>query len=107
MAEPVWQDPDQLISRAKLYSYAHNTGGISDDRRLLFISPDCDDFASGRLLELEADAMRSVFIIRFITDAGDYIVVDLHDQAEYITPRYWGQLPSGWEIHPVKVSPVR
>jgi hypothetical protein len=63
-------------------------------------------YRPARLLELEVDAMRSVFIMRFITDNGDYIVADLHDQAELITPYHWGQLPSGWEIHPVKVSPA-
>ena len=82
-------------------------GGISVGRHLLFISPDCDDFATGRLLELDVDPMRGVFVLRFITDAGDDIKANLHYQMELITPRYWGRLPTGWEIHPDKVAPVR
>jgi hypothetical protein len=50
--------------------------------------------------------MSSVFSMHFITGDGDYIVADLHDQAEFITPQYWGQLRSGWEIHPDKITPA-
>ena len=95
-------NPDEIIALAKAYALARNNCGIAPPRRVLFVSPEGDDFTRGRLVEVEADALVEMFKLRFVTDDNDYLVQN--PDIETMTPRYWGKTVTGWAVYPEKFA---
>ena len=95
-------DPDRCMALAKDYALARNNCGIAPPRRVLFISPEGDDFTRGRLVEVEADALVEMFKLRYVTDADDYLVQC--PGIDTLTPRYWGKTETGWAVYPEKFT---